>query len=119
MSTNDYKISPVTGNKSVLFLDGLYLDFDSGYHRYDDWDVNLFIEKSPDEVTESQITDSDGNVWFKISMFTKTLGLLPQGSTWVVVKWKSDGQYNFLSDDEVFTSFEDAYNKFQQLKNAE
>lgn len=112
-----YKTSPITQTKSLLQEDDLLLCFDSGYHRYLNWDLETFISKSPDEIIKTKFIDQDGNSWFKISMFTKTLALFPKEEKWLVVKWQSDGTFKYLPSEIEFSDFINAYDYFQKLRN--
>lgn len=112
-----YKQSPISNKKSLLQEDDLLLCFDSGYHRYLNWDLEIFESKSPDEIVKTKFIDQDGNTWFKLTMFTETLALLPKEENWIVVKWQSDGNFKYLPSETEFPDFISAYDYFQKLRN--
>lgn len=135
---NDYLVSPITNTESMLYEDGLYLCFDSGYHRYDNWDVEEFKSKSPKEIVDSEFIDPDGNSWFKISMFSDNHILIPDSDGWSVNSWRDlelypEVGYEFYRErtDSIhkwtevldpitaryFLTFDEAYNEFQKRVN--
>lgn len=133
MNTWNYdKISPLTGNKSVVSNPDMDLCLETGYH-WMNWNEG-FEEKLPLFIKESVFVDSNGLNWYKIISFSPNSILLPlENGNWGVNSFRN------ITDDEnfevvrtnpdvgrqaldpncevQFVNFIDALNEFQKRNN--
>ena len=132
MTWNYDKISPLTGNKSVVSNPDMDLCLETGYH-WMDWHEEFEV-KLPLFIKESAFVDPKGLNWYKIISFSPNSILLPlENGNWGVNSFRN------ISDDEnfevvrtipnvgrqaldpkyevEFVNFIDALNEFQRRNN--
>lgn len=133
MNTWNYdKISPLTGNKSVVSNPDMDLCLETGYH-WMQWNEG-FEEKLPPFIKESVFIDMEGRKWYKVISFSPNSILLPlENGNWGVNSFRN------ILDDETFevvrtipdvgrqaldpncevefVNFIDALNEFQKRNN--
>lgn len=84
MKWNYDKISPVTGNRSVVVSGESELCLESGYEKFFGPNLDTFLKLAPDMVRESEIIDQNGNKWFKTLRFSPDSVLVPVSDGWEV-----------------------------------
>lgn len=143
--TYDY-VNPMTGRKTVLMEGDQMLCVETGYHTFKGWNESdlghlTFEQNSPEEVVESKFVDNLGQFWFKITLFTDSVVLRPESNSngWIVNQFR-DLYIDELPGDKIqriqknvngteivqvldplcekhFSSFEEALNEFDKLRN--
>jgi hypothetical protein len=134
------EISPITGNKSVVTVDGFKLCLETGYAMMQ-WSEE-FEAKIPSVVKESLTIDSSGQKWFKLIQFSKNAILYPNfDGTWETNTFRDryiDENYDYDVTRKVphaaggmveqvldpnfarhFFTFPEAFEDFQKIKNNE
>jgi hypothetical protein len=125
--------SPITGNKSVVVVDGMRLCLETGYHLCE-WNGG-FEEKIPEFVRNSVFVNGTDK-WFKLIQFSQNSVLFPTpDNQWEVntfrarlpediyefeIRRKIPDQDNKLVEEvldpnnaQYFTSFLEAFDEFQ------
>lgn len=99
MKWNYDKISPITGNKSVVVSGESELCLETGYEKFTGQNLDIFLQVAPEMVRDSEVTDSLGQKWFKTMRFSPNSILVPVSDGWEVNTFRD------LGTDEV-NSFE-------------